>query len=406
MDDASGPADPSFLLPGTVGFRAVSRALFAVGLATFAVLYCVQPLEPVLSTQFGVSAAESSLALSLTTGMLAPMLLVASSVSDAVGRKPVIVSCILASTILTLAAAVAPGWGSLLVLRLLTGVTLSGLQAVAMAYVGEEVAPGAIGFAMGLFVSGSSLGGLAGRLLAGLVTGAASWRTALAATAVLALLSGLDVWRVLPASQHFAPRALRLRASLTGLQTHLAQPELRCLYAIALLVMGGFVATYSLIGYRLLGPPYGLSPAIVSAIFLIYLMGTVSSTWMGSLADRWGRGQAMLLCLGLALAGIGLTLASPLSVVVGGLAVFTFGFFGVHAIASGWVSRVARSGRAQASALYLFSFYVGSSVIASLIALVWPGFGWPGVAACVIALLLAAVAVAGRLLVTSNQPPV
>ena len=136
---------------------------------------------------------------------------------------------------------------------------------------------------------------------------------------------------------------------------------------------------------------------MISAIFLLYLLGTVSSTYMGSLADRWGRGQALLACLALALVGIGMTMASPLWLVVGGLALFTFGFFGVHSVASGWVSRLARTGKAQASALYLFSFYAGSSVLASLIALLWPVAGWPAIGLAVAALLLLAMAVAAYL---------
>lgn len=399
-DGGSSPSeDNSHISPGTPAFRAASRALFAVGLATFAILYCVQPLQPVFSREFGVSAAESSLSLSLTTGLLAPMLLVASLVSDVVGRKSLVLWSIFASTALTAAAAVAPGWGSLLALRLLTGFTLSGVQAVAMAYVGEEVAPRAVGFAMGLFVSGSSLGGLAGRLLSGFVNGAVSWRVALAAIAATAAASGLYAWRTLPESRHFRPGKLYLHTGLSGLQIHLADPQLRRLYVVALLLMGSFVSVYSLIGYRLLAPPYSLNPAIISGLFLIYLIGTISSTWMGGLADRFGRRPVVLSCLGIALLGIGLTAFSPLPVVVAGLAVFTFGFFGVHATASGWVSRLAQTGRAQASALYLFSFYLGSSVVASGVALLWPVAGWGGVCASVsamLALAMAAVALMAR----------
>ncbi|MCQ4034083.1 MFS transporter, partial [Klebsiella pneumoniae] len=43
---------------GTPQFMRVTLALFSAGLATFALLYCVQPILPVLSNEFGVSPAS------------------------------------------------------------------------------------------------------------------------------------------------------------------------------------------------------------------------------------------------------------------------------------------------------------------------------------------------------------
>ncbi len=346
-----------YLQPGTAPYRAVVRAMFAVGLATFAVLYCVQPLMPLFSAEFGVSPAASSLSLSATTGVLAPMLLVSSSLSETLGRKPLMVASILSSAILIFLVAAAPDWTTLLLLRAAQGVTLSGLQAVAMAYVGEEVAPAAIGGAMGLFVAGSGLGGMLGRIFAGATADLVSWRGALAGIGVVSIASGLFVWRTLPPSRHFVPRTRNLRTLAASLAGHVADPVLARLYATALLLMGAFVTVYNYIAYRLLAPPYDLSQAVVGVIFLVYLVGIVSSAWLGRMADRHGRAQVITASLGAAIAGLALMLARPLAVVALGLAIFTFGFFGAHAVASGWVSRRARTAKAQASALYLFSFY-------------------------------------------------
>lgn len=391
--------DAPFLEPGTAAFRATVLALFAVGLATFAILYCVQPLMPLLAETFGLSAAASSLALSATTGVLAPMLLVAGTLSDALGRKVVMVASILSSAALALLTALSPSWGVLLLLRALQGITLSGLQAVAMAYLGEEVAPAALGAAMGLYVAGNGLGGMLGRVCAGLGAELGGWRGALAAVATVAVLAGLFVWRVLPPSRHFRPRALTLRASLSSLAGHLRDAALLRLFGVGILLMGGFVTVYNYIAFRLLAPPYELSQAVVGAVFVVYLAGVVSSTLMGRLADRFGRGLVLDAALALALAGLALTLARPLLLVALGLGVFTFGFFGAHAVASGWVSRRARTAKAQASALYLFSFYAGSTLVAPAVGLLWPPFAWPGVAAATAALLV------GALLLARTLPP-
>ncbi|MGU7801532.1 MFS transporter, partial [Escherichia coli] len=60
-----------FIKRGTPAFIRVTLALFSAGLATFALLYCVQPILPVLSGEFGVSPASSSISLSISTAMLA-----------------------------------------------------------------------------------------------------------------------------------------------------------------------------------------------------------------------------------------------------------------------------------------------------------------------------------------------
>ena len=61
---------------GTMAFWRVTLALFSAGFATFALLYSLQPILPVLSHDFGISPANSSLALSCSTAMLAVGLLV------------------------------------------------------------------------------------------------------------------------------------------------------------------------------------------------------------------------------------------------------------------------------------------------------------------------------------------
>ncbi len=285
----------------------------------------------------------------------------------------------------------------LLLLRAAQGVTLSGLQAVAMAYLGEEVAPAAVGGAMGLFVAGSGLGGMLGRIFAGITADFGGWRAALAWVGGVSLAAGLFVWRALPPSRHFQPRPLTLRTSLASLAGHLHDPALRRLYALGLLMMGAFVTVYNYITFRLLAPPYELSQGVVGAIFVVYLVGIASSTWMGRLADRRGRGPVLHAALLTTLAGLALTLATPLPAVALGLALFTFGFFGAHAVASGWVSRRARAAKGQASALYLFSFYAGSTLVAPLTGLLWPRFAWPGVTGATAALLLLALLIARTL---------
>ena len=387
----------AFIERGTHAFAYTNLALFAAGFATFSLLYCVQPLLPVFSHDFAVSAATSSLALSLTTGLLAVAMLVAGGFSETWGRKPLMIASLVASGALTVLAAVVPSWQALLVSRALMGISLSGLPAVAMAYVSEEMHPKSVGLAMGLYIGGSGLGGMSGRLITGVLTDAFGWRMAIGTIGVLGLVSAAICWFSLQASRHFNRRPLALASLLSGFRIHLRDAALPWLFLEGFIVMGGFVTLYNYIGYRLLAPPFSLSQTAVGFIFTVYLVGIFSSAWMGALASKVGRRRMLWVPFVIMLVGTALTRADTLVPIVAGLALVTFGFFGGHSIASSWIGLRARQAKAQASSLYLFCYYLGSSVVGSLGGLVWSRYGWSGVTLLTGALLLAGVLVAVRL---------
>jgi len=384
----------TYIHKGTPEFRATTLGMFSAGFATFALLYCVQPLMPVFSREFGVSAAQSSLPLSLTTGFLAPAMILAGTFSEARGRTQMMVGSLLASAILTVLSAFAPRWGMLLVLRTLAGITFAGLPAVSMAYLTEEIHPTSIGLAMGLAIGGNGFGGMIGRLLTALIADVLSWRHALGAIGLLGITAAIVAWKTLPPSRHFIARRLEPRMLYRLFWTQLRNPRLVGLYVIGFLLMGAFVSTYNYITYHLLAAPYRLSHTAVGFIFVVYLVGIFASAWIGSLADRVGRARVLLIMVGMMLLGIGLTLLRPLFLVVLGLGVVTFGFFGGHSVASSWVGLRAEQAKAQAAALYLFFYYLGSSVAGSAGGVFWDMARWPGVAAFVAALLIVALAFA------------
>jgi len=376
--------------------------MLAAGFSTFALLYCVQPLLPVFSAEFGVSAAESSLALSLTTGFLAGSVLIAGSLSETLGRKPIMLASLVTAAVLTFVSAFTSNWHALLVIRALLGICFSGLPAVAMAYLREEVERTSVGRAMGLYIAGSGFGGMAGRFITGLITDLSSWRVATGVLGVMGMISAIIFWRMLPPSKHFVARRLAPHHLRQAFVEHLTDAGLPWLFLEAFLLMGSFVTTYNYIGYRLMAPPYSLSFTAVGSIFTAYLMGVGSSAWMGELSSRFGRRKIFWINCAIALVGVGLTLGEGLAIIIAGVAVLTFGFFGAHSVASSWVGLRARHSKGQASALYLFSYYFGSSIVGYCGGFFWQAAGWPGVAAFTGSLLFIALMIALKL---SRIPP-
>ncbi|MGZ4164828.1 MAG: MFS transporter [Tumebacillaceae bacterium] len=387
----------TYIQHGTPAFHKTTRALFAGGFVTFAILYSTQPLMPEFTREFGISPTLSSLSLSVSTIAMAVFMIIVGSLSEAWGRKPVMSIALLLSSLLAILTAFAPNFHMLLLFRVLLGIVLAGLPAIAMAYLSEEIQPTSLGLAMGLYISGNSIGGMGGRIITGMVTDFFSWRTALATIGVISLVSALLFWLTLPPSKNFQPRPLQFRKMAGSLVSHLQDPGLLCLYGIGFLLMGSFVSLYNYIGFQLIAPPYHLSQTLVGWIFVVYIVGTFSSTWMGRLADQYGRRKVLWIGIAIMLSGGLLTLTTLLWLKIFGIAVFTFGFFGAHSIASSWVGRRAVHDRAQASSLYLFFYYVGSSIGGTAGGSFWSHFGWGGVISMIAVFLLLAFVLSVRL---------
>ncbi|WP_053147717.1 MFS transporter [Pseudomonas sp. Pf153] len=402
QDEAAAELKDIYIEKGTSMFMHTVLALFCGGFATFALLYCVQPMMPLLSAEFSINAAQSSLILSVATGLLAIGLLITGPISDRIGRKPVMVAALFAAALCTIASAMMPTWHGVLVLRALVGLSLSGLAAVAMTYLSEEIHPRHIGLAMGLYIAGNAIGGMCGRLIAGVLIDFVSWHTAMLVIGGLALIAAAVFWRILPESRNFRPRSLHPRSLLDGFTLHFRDAGLPLLFLEAFVLMGAFVTLFNYIGYRLLAAPYHLEQAFVGLLSVVYLSGIYSSAKVGALADKVGRRKMLWVTIALMLAGLALTMVTPLSVVIVGMLVFTFGFFGAHSVASSWIGRRALKAKGQASSLYLFSYYAGSSVAGTAGGVAWHLGGWNGIGLFIATLLMVALLVAVKL---AKLPP-
>jgi len=389
---------------GTPAYRRLCLALLITGFSTFGLLYCVQSLLPIFSRTFAVSPAEASLVVSLSTGSMAVMLLFASIVSDRVGRRQLMTASLFAGALLTLVSGAVPGWHTLLLMRLLTGIAISGIPAIAMTYVAEEVDARSLGAAMGLYISGSALGGMVSRIIASALADWLGWRLALSSIGALSLLGAVVFWRAAPPSRAFVPRKHDWGSFFASLQILRRDAALPWLYAESFLLMGSFVTLYNFVTFHLLAPPYSLSQTAVGFIFLFYIVGSVSSTWFGQLAGRLGRRRVFWIPMLVMLGGVALTAASPLICVVLGVGVATAGYFGAHSVASSWVSRRGGAARTQAASFYLFFLYVGSSVLGTTGGVAWSRANWGGVALFIGVLLVVALSIALRLIAVQPLP--
>ena len=361
---------------GSVRFKRIRNCIFLSGLSVFAQLYLFQPVLSDLCRDFQIDPATSSLAVSFSTLGMAAGLFIWAFKADTLGRAKLMSFSLIASAILTLLSSLAWNFPMVLALSLLKGMALSGVSAVALAYLNEEVSPAVLGTAISLYLSGNTIGGMSGRVCGALIAGWSSWHITALCLGLAALAIGIVFARRFPASLHFHPQHTDVRIKLRRMGSFLTHFAFLGLFLTAALILGAFVSVYNYISFVLEAEPFNLPHYIVAMIFLMYITGVAGSMCIGWLSDRHDAALLLKISLLLMLAGVLLLLVMKLWALIAGLGIVTFAFSGANAMSSRIVSIRAHRAKSSATCLYWLFYYVGSSIIGASSGLVLTSHGW------------------------------
>jgi YNFM family putative membrane transporter len=277
---------------------------FLLGAAgMFAVMYSTQAILPELSREFGVSAAEAGLTVSIVIVVLAAGAWVWGPLSDRWGRKRTLV---LASALVappTLASALAPSFEVLLVCRALQGLCMPGLLTVGAPYVVEVFGPRLGGRAMGLYITALVSGGIVGRVGVALAAAAVDWRWPIGALSLLPAAGAVLMARTLPE----APSPPSTAGRWDAVRRLTRNRGLQQATAAASALFFAFVGVFSFVTFRLEGPEFHWSQAAGSLIFLMWGLGAIGPL-AGAAADRAGWRIVVLGALGVGTAAVVLSL--------------------------------------------------------------------------------------------------
>ena len=357
-------------------FRIIRNCMLISGLSVFAQLYLFQPMLSELQASFGVSLATGSLAVSASTIGMATGLFLFAFKADTFKRERLMSLSLILSALLTITSAFMSHFVLLLLLNFLKGIALSGVSAVALAYLSDEIEPGKIGLAISLYLSGNTIGGMTGRVTGSLLAGWGGWQQAVWAIGITSLLLGyLFYWKI-PASSQVSQNSISIKEKLQQMKDLLSKRLFIGMYLIAALAMGVFVSVYNYISIQLESPRYGLPHQMIAMIFVMYLTGVAGSIIVGKLSDKYRPERLLRYSLILLGAGLSMLLIPRLWALIAGLGILTFAFFSTHTIASRIVSVNASRSKSSATSIYWLSYYAGSSIIGSLTGIILTRFGW------------------------------
>jgi MFS family permease len=382
-----------------------AAAVFLAGVCAFLQLYCTQPLLPLFTRLFNVTKASAGLTVSAATIAVALSAPFFGALTERLARKRVIVASILGMAIPTLLAATATSLTQLIVWRFLQGVMVPGIVAVLVTYIGEEWPPHRVPFIMSLYVSGTALGGFLGRLTAGLLADWFSWRVSFIALGLASFAGAAAVAAWLPHSRprprpekDRVPHVSTLRHGSPDLTSAISTfalqvralfrlPRLVATFAVGFNVLFSLVAVFTWITFHLAAPPFSLSTAALSSLFFVYLVGLLVTPVAGYLITRTGLRAGIAAAMLLSMAGVVLTLAPSLAVVILGLALMSSGVF-IAQTASQSFLRIATppESRVTGAGLYMTCYYLGGTAAGVVPAIFWSIGKWP---ACVAFILIA-----------------
>lgn len=386
-----------------MAFDRLRVGVAAAGFVTFVNLYAPQALLPTLATEFGLRPADSGLSITATLVAVALVAPFVGAISDALGRRWLIVSAAFGMVAPALLLVWSPSFVMLLAGRFAQGLLLPFIFAVTVAYIADE-RPGPAGVrTTASYVVGTIVGGFSGRFITGWTAELLDWRMAFLVLAALTLMCAATVALMLPREQNFVPNRT-WRGTLAGFGDHFRNPQVVVTCGIGFAVLFSIVATFTYANFLLAAPPFLLGPAALGSVFVVYLMGAVAAPISARLTIAIGRTRTLLLAGAIGAAGLVLTLAPALPLILAGLGVVAAGIFCEQALTIGHVAVSARRARSSAVGLYVTCYYVGGALGGIAPAWVWAHAGWPGCVALVLGVQAVALTTAAR--VWPASPPV
>ncbi|WP_327350809.1 MFS transporter [Streptomyces sp. NBC_01304] len=353
----SSPAREGSALRGWSGVVAVAVGTFTVVTSEMLPVGLLTPIGDSLKVTEGLAGLTLTIT-GLVAAVSAPLL---TSVLGRFDRRVVLCALMTVLVIGNLGAAWSPNFGVMVAARVLVGIGMGGVWAIAAGITVRLVPARSVGTATSLVFSGIALASVLG-IPAGAYVGAlAGWRTAFVAAAGLALLTTVAMAALLPR----LPAAQAVQ--LGGVMRLFGNRRLRIgLIVVALLVTGHFAA-YTYVR-PVLEEVSGAGSGMIGSLLLVYgIAGVVGNFLAGAGAVRSPRRTLLAISSVLAATVLLLPAVGGSLWVAGALmAMWGLSYGGVSVSTQTWILMAAPDAREGASSLFV-SVFNGAIALGALI---------------------------------------
>ena len=261
---------------------AVALGLFATQSASFMLV----PLLVAIATEFETSVAVTGQLSTVTFAAWAVSVVLVSPLSDSLGRRPVALTGLTLLSISVLASAFAPNLGTLMALRVLTGLCAGMIPPNSMAAVADAVSSARRAQVVGGLMAFATLSSVIGVPLVALLAESGSWRLPFVAVGSLLAACAVLNWLWFPKSDG---AGLRSFSFFSRYKTLLAMPVFRSILAVNFAQRIAYFALFSYLAAYLIDA-YDMSVGAVALPLGFVGMGTVIGSYVGGpVANRKNR---------------------------------------------------------------------------------------------------------------------
>ncbi|HXX06471.1 MAG TPA: MFS transporter [Pseudolabrys sp.] len=342
----------------------MGRVLNLMAFVIFATTLFMRSVDPVIpQIAQGLNVAPTTAAL-LSTGFTLPYALiqpVLGALADMFSKTRLIALCMLIVGITTIACGLVTNFETLMVLRMLAGITAGGVFPIALAVAGDRVPVQQRQVAIGRLLFAAMTGNLLGASSAGVIGDFIGWRGVFFATGTIDLIA-LAVAMPGFRSMEEKPGRFDLSTLMPNYRAIFSNPMAKyCFGAVfveAVFLFGVFPYMAGLLQTE------GVMHASIAGVVISgFGVGGVVYTFMvGWLLARVGENR--LMALGGAVMGfclLTITLRVPWPIEFANFMLLGFGFYLLHGCIQVYVTELAPAARGSATAAHSFFFFLGQA---------------------------------------------
>jgi len=331
--------------------------IYTCTILTLCTLYAVQPIQPLFEQEFNLSRFEAVI---FTTVIMLPLgfaPIFYGYILETFSSKRFLQNAILLLGFLELLFAFTDTYVFLLTIRGLQGLIIPAVLTSLMSYISFITPKDKVQQAIGYYIGATIFGGFIGRLLSGFLSDMFGWR-------LFFILLGIALV-VMYGCLHYLSEEVKVdfvKPKFSQIMDILNNKTFFNIYMMMFFIFFVFQALLNFLPFQLKTFSSTMGFGKVGLMYAGYIIGFIISIRILFLIRFFGN-ETRTIIVGIVTYAVGLQIfqISDYMVMFGGMFVFCAGFFIIHSVASGLISKLAHEKRAISNGLYLSFYYAGGT---------------------------------------------
>ncbi len=332
--------------------------IYTCTVLTLCTLYAVQPIQPLFEKEFDLSRFEAVI---FTTAIMLPLgfaPIFYGYILETFSSKRFLKNAVLLLGLLELLFAYTDTYFFLLSIRGLQGLLIPAVLTSLMSYISFITPKDKVQQAIGYYIGATIFGGFIGRLLSGFLSDLFGWR-------LFFILLGIVLLGMFFCLEYLSEEVKVdfVKPKFSQIMDILRNKTFFNIYMMMFFIFFVFQALLNFLPFQLKTFSNTMGFGKVGLMYAGYIIGFIISIrilWL----IRFFKSEVKTIIIGILTYTIGLQIfhVSDYIVMFGGMFVFCAGFFIIHSVASGLISKLAHEKRAISNGLYLSFYYAGGTL--------------------------------------------